>query len=134
MESHPPIEPHDERRQRFSSLMREHHRELLVFAGAVTRDRASSQDILQGAFVSAWRRFADYDETKDFSAWMRLLRPVRASSPLASFSFLEIYFWNWSPKSGRSRTDDEPHRVRRGGISRRNCPKPADRSPCHRFS
>ena len=51
--------------------MREHHRELLVFAGAVTRDRAAAQDIVQDAFVSAWRRFTDYDETREFGAWMR---------------------------------------------------------------
>jgi RNA polymerase sigma-70 factor (ECF subfamily) len=109
MESHPPIEPHDERRQRFSSLMREHHRELLVFAGAVTRDRASSQDIVQDAFVSAWRRFADYDETKDFSAWMRGIvrnkikdwfrvqqrQPVGISPDAMAFVELEIDIAAW---------------------------------------
>ena len=61
----------EEDRRRFSCLMREHHRELLVFAGAVTRDRASAQDIVQDAFVSAWRRFGDFDESREFGAWMR---------------------------------------------------------------
>lgn len=71
MELSPPTDPRDENRQRFSSLMREHHRELLIFAGAVTRDRASAQDIVQDAFVSAWRKFGDFDEARDFGAWMR---------------------------------------------------------------
>lgn len=71
MELPPTTDPRDENRQRFSSLMREHHRELLIFAGAVTRDRASAQDIVQDAFVSAWRRFADYEDSRDFGAWMR---------------------------------------------------------------
>lgn len=68
-----PSRPHptEEGRVRFSTLMRAHHRELLVFAGAATRDRAAAQDIVQDAFVSAWRRFGDYDETRDFGAWMR---------------------------------------------------------------
>lgn len=71
MEPRPTNAIPDENRRRFSCLMREHHRELLVFAGAVTRDRAAAQDVVQDAFVSAWRRFADFDETRDFGSWMR---------------------------------------------------------------
>lgn len=51
--------------------MRLHHRELLVFAGAATRDREAARDIVQEAFVSAWRSFETYDEERDFGAWMR---------------------------------------------------------------
>jgi len=51
--------------------MRLHHRELLVFAGAATRDREAARDIVQEAFVSAWRSFEKYDEERDFGAWMR---------------------------------------------------------------
>ncbi len=69
--SPPRPRPTEEGRARFSALMREHHRELLVFAGAATRDRDAAQDIVQDAFVSAWRKFGDYDESRDFGAWMR---------------------------------------------------------------
>ena len=51
--------------------MRLHHRELLVFAGAATRDREAARDIVQEAFVSAWRSFENYVEERDFGAWMR---------------------------------------------------------------
>lgn len=61
----------DESRLRFSTLMRAHHRELLVFAGAATRNREAAQDIVQEAFVSAWRKFGDFDDSRNFGAWMR---------------------------------------------------------------
>ncbi len=64
-------EPTEEGRIRFSTLMREHHRELLVFAGAATRNREAAQDIVQEALVIAWRKFDDFDESRDFGAWMR---------------------------------------------------------------
>ncbi|MEM1443757.1 MAG: sigma-70 family RNA polymerase sigma factor [Verrucomicrobiota bacterium] len=51
--------------------MREHHRELLIFASAATSCRSAAQDIVQEAFVSAWRSFERFDETRDFGAWMR---------------------------------------------------------------
>lgn len=51
--------------------MRLHHRELLVFAGAATRDREAARDIVQDSFVAAWRSFEKYDEERDFGAWMR---------------------------------------------------------------
>jgi RNA polymerase sigma-70 factor (ECF subfamily) len=116
MELPPPTDPHDERRRRFSSLMREHHRELLIFAGAVTRDRASAQDIVQDAFVSAWRKFGDYDEAGDFGAWMRGIvrnkikdwfrvrqrQPVGISPEALEFVELEIDIaaWQASRKEG----------------------------------
>ncbi len=104
-----PADPTDESRVRFSHLMREHHRELLVFAGAVTRDRASAQDIVQDAFVSAWRNFGDFDGTRDFGAWMRGIvrnkikdwfrgqqrRPLGISPESLSFVELEIDVAAW---------------------------------------
>jgi len=71
MESPPQSDPTEEGRVRFSTLMRAHHRELLVFAGAATRNREAAQDIVQDAFVSAWRKFDEFDESRDFGAWMR---------------------------------------------------------------
>ena len=62
-ESHP--------RQRFSALMREHHLDLLVYARAIVRDHQAAQDVVQDALVSAWRKFDEFDEEKDFAAWLR---------------------------------------------------------------
>ncbi len=69
--SPPPTRPPDSLRQAFSELMRLHHRELIVFAGAATRDREAARDIVQESFVAAWRSFEKYDDERDFGAWMR---------------------------------------------------------------
>lgn len=56
----------------FSRLMREHHRELIVFAGALVSNREAGKDIVQDALVSAWRKFGEFDpKLGDFGAWMR---------------------------------------------------------------
>ena len=51
--------------------MREHHRELLVFAGAAVGNRDAAQDVVQEAFLVAWRKFDAFDHRRDFGAWMR---------------------------------------------------------------
>ena len=60
-----------ERRKHFSVLMREHHQELLVFGSAIVRDHQAAQDIVQDSLVAAWKKFGDFDEDRDFGAWMR---------------------------------------------------------------
>jgi len=58
-------------RERFSLLMREHHRGLLVYARAIVKDHHAAQDIVQDAFVAAYRTFPTYEEDRDFGKWMR---------------------------------------------------------------
>lgn len=58
-------------RARFSALMRAHHRELLVYARALTGDHHGAQDVVQDSFVAAFAKFATFDEEKDFGTWMR---------------------------------------------------------------
>lgn len=58
-------------RERFSVLMREHHRELIAFASAATGDPDGARDVVQDAFVAAWKKFAEFDHDRDFGAWMR---------------------------------------------------------------
>ena len=55
----------------FSRLVRRHHRDLLVFAKALTRNPQASSEIVQDAFVTAWEKLATFDVTRDFGAWMR---------------------------------------------------------------
>lgn len=74
MESPPPPQSDlqlQDRRQLFSRLMREHHRDLLVFAGAATRDSDAARDIVQEALVSAWKKFDEFEKKRDFGAWVR---------------------------------------------------------------
>ncbi len=55
----------------FSRLVQRHHRDLLVFARALTQNRQASSEIVQDAFVTAWDKLAAFDVTRDFGAWMR---------------------------------------------------------------
>ncbi len=58
-------------REEFSELAEVHHRELLVYARALTREDATSRDIVQDSFVAAWHNKDKFDITKDFATWMR---------------------------------------------------------------
>lgn len=58
-------------RQAFAILAREHHRGLLVYGRALAREEATAADLVQDAFVTAWRNLSRFDVTRDFGAWMR---------------------------------------------------------------
>lgn len=58
-------------REEFADLAREHHRELLVYARALTREQDQCGDLVQDAFVTAWENLGKFDITKDFGSWMR---------------------------------------------------------------
>ncbi len=55
----------------FEILVREHHARLIVYAHALVRQRAAAEDLVQDAFIIAYRRLPDYDPTRDFAAWLR---------------------------------------------------------------
>ncbi|MBG7606430.1 MAG: sigma-70 family RNA polymerase sigma factor [Verrucomicrobia bacterium] len=58
-------------RKSFSILVKEHHRGLLAYARALTKEDHTSRDIVQDAFVVAWRNLETFDITRDFGSWMR---------------------------------------------------------------
>jgi len=58
-------------RKSFSILAKEHHRGLLAYARALTKEDHTSRDIVQDAFVVAWRNMETFDVTRDFGSWMR---------------------------------------------------------------
>ena len=58
-------------RQAFAALAREHHRCLLIYARALARNEATAADLVQDAFVAAWRNLGRFDVTRDFGAWLR---------------------------------------------------------------
>ena len=98
MDTSPEIIKLQTKRQQYSCLMRKHHRELLVFAGAIVRNRDAAKDIVQEAFVSAWRKFERFDEERDFAAWMRGIVRNKCKDwfrkmnrvPLADTDFVEL--------------------------------------------
>lgn len=58
-------------RKEFSKLAEVHLSELLVYSRALTREDATSRDIVQDSFIAAWRNKDKFDITKDFATWMR---------------------------------------------------------------
>ncbi len=58
-------------RRAFEILVREHHRRLLAYAHALVDDGALAEDLVQDAFVSAYRNLDRFDQSRDFGAWMR---------------------------------------------------------------
>ena len=64
-----PDDPRDP--DQFSLLVREHHRELTIYALALTKDPNTAREIVQDAFVVAFEKIATFDVTRDFAAWMR---------------------------------------------------------------
>jgi RNA polymerase sigma factor (sigma-70 family) len=58
-------------RQRFGALAREHHRCLLIYARALSRNEATAADLVQDALIAAWRNIGRFDVTRDFGAWLR---------------------------------------------------------------
>lgn len=55
----------------FTELVKQHHRELLVYARALTREEATARDIVQEAFIAAYDKIKTFDVTRDFATWMR---------------------------------------------------------------
>jgi len=55
----------------FSQLVRTHHRELLVYAHSLTKENHAYRDIVQDAFIAAWKNIERFDVTRDFGSWMR---------------------------------------------------------------
>ena len=59
------------KQETFADLARTHHRELLVYARALTREDHQSRDIVQESFVTAWENMERFDVTRDFGSWLR---------------------------------------------------------------
>lgn len=55
----------------FAELVKLHHRDLLVYAVALTRNSATARDVVQEAFILAYEKIALFDVTRDFASWMR---------------------------------------------------------------
>jgi len=68
-EDKPDLDPRNE--ADFAELVERHHRDLLVYGQALTRDPAAARDIVQEAFIVAYEKVHAFDVTRDFATWMR---------------------------------------------------------------
>lgn len=106
-------------RRSFSILVREHHRNLLAYARALTKEDHSSRDLVQDAFIVAWRNLETFDVSRDFGSWMRgivrnkwreLLRKNARQTTLdeEKLEFLEadMHAWVGPESSGQSNLMD----------------------------
>jgi len=57
--------------QHFTQLLKTHHRDMILYARTLTKERHHANDIAQEAFVLAWEHMDVFDVTRDFRAWMR---------------------------------------------------------------
>ncbi|MEC5127602.1 sigma-70 family RNA polymerase sigma factor [Verrucomicrobiales bacterium BCK34] len=55
----------------FTELVKLHHRDLLVYARALSHDSTTAADLVQDAFVVAFDKVKTFDVTRDFATWMR---------------------------------------------------------------
>lgn len=70
MKPDPTTSPPPDRRS-FAILAREHHRGLLAYGRALAGNEATAADLVQDAFVTAWKNLSRFDVTRDFGSWMR---------------------------------------------------------------
>lgn len=55
----------------FEILVRQHHRRLLAYGISILRDEEAAKDVVQEAFVTAYRTLERFDASRDFGAWIR---------------------------------------------------------------
>lgn len=100
----------------FEILVRQYHRPLLAYALALVPDSSAAEDLVQEAFVVAYRRLGDFDPARDFGAWMRgIIRHEamawrrerqRASLPPEVMSELEARHQLWTGRIQERGSDD----------------------------
>lgn len=55
----------------FEVLVRRDHRRLLAYARSLVADEAACEDLVQEAFITAYRNLDRYEPDRDFTAWVR---------------------------------------------------------------
>src|SRR5215217_3437969 len=63
-----PAEPSPASEQ-FITLLNAAHGRLLAFLRAMLGNNADAEDVLQRASMTIWRKFGEFDASKDFFAW-----------------------------------------------------------------
>ncbi|MBN1669651.1 MAG: sigma-70 family RNA polymerase sigma factor [Kiritimatiellae bacterium] len=55
----------------FEILVRQYHRRMLAYALSLVGQAATAEDIVQEAFVTAYRKLDQFDASRDFGHWVR---------------------------------------------------------------
>lgn len=89
-----PAEPSSSSEQ-FITLLNAAHGRLLGFLRVTLGNAADAEDVLQRASMTIWRKFAEYDPSRDFFAWA------------SSFAFYEAKNFQRTAARSRLHFDDE---------------------------
>ena len=81
--------------EQFITLLNASHGRLLGFLRVMLGNSADAEDVLQRASMTIWRKFAEYDPSRDFFAWA------------SSFAFYEAKNFQRTAARSRLHFDDE---------------------------
>ena len=56
--------------EQFDKLYTISQKKLFNVAYSVTKNREQAEDVLQDAYIKAWKHFSEYDDSKKFTNWM----------------------------------------------------------------
>ncbi len=85
--------------ERFITLLNASHSRLLSFLRVILGNNADAEDVLQRASMTIWRKFDEYDPSRDFFAWA------------SSFAFYEAK--NFQRIASRSQLHFDPELMER---------------------
>ncbi|MFA6567939.1 MAG: sigma-70 family RNA polymerase sigma factor [Victivallales bacterium] len=61
----------EEKLKKFEVLLNRDHKKILAFSFSLVSDIHKARDIAQEAMITAFRKFEEYDESRDFGKWAR---------------------------------------------------------------
>lgn len=91
----PPAEPPGSDSEQFILRLNAAHGRLLAFLRAMLGNQADAEDVLQRASLTLWRKFGEFDPSRDFFAWA------------SSFAFYEAKNFQRASARHRLHFDDE---------------------------
>ena len=61
----------------FEILVNEHHRRVMAYALSLVHNRTIAEDLVQDAFVTAYKKLSLFDPERNFGAWVRGILRLR---------------------------------------------------------
>ncbi len=99
----------------FEILVREYHRRVLAYALSLVRNKTIAEDLVQDAFVTAYRKLDTFDPSCSFGAWIRGItrnkylewRKARREVPLdeAALDALDATHLSWDEAAQEGKPD-----------------------------
>jgi RNA polymerase sigma-70 factor (ECF subfamily) len=89
--------------EKFEKLFSESKGKLFTVAYAVVQNRDSAEDVLQDAYIKAWKKFGDYDSSKKFVNWMTtIVRNTAIDMHRNNSRQVMAYSLDWAPNGSQA--------------------------------